>query len=197
MVLLRYSFLVFSFISTCLMGSASNILKCLLVSFSTNVLIFSWLGSAISSVMCRFPLFITSMVHFSMPNSIPISWLYIFTVYISNSFSLLATVWCRPCTLLPIYWVCIWLCISWEYHWVASSLLQIVMVIVHIPGICLSGSFPQLSSFPLAVNSTLQFSIVSSINFMTLSGILYILRHCNISCFGGPYRKHLCSRSRR
>ena len=41
---------------------------------------------------CRFLLFITSMAHFSMPNSIPISWLYILTVCIKvfKSLSFLA-----------------------------------------------------------------------------------------------------------
>ena len=41
------------------------------------------------SIICLFPLFIISMVNYSMQNSIPISWLYILTVYVrvSNSFS--------------------------------------------------------------------------------------------------------------
>ena len=52
---------------------------------------FSWFGSSIPSVMCCFPLFLTSMAHFSMSNSIPMFWLYLLTVYIkvSNSFSFL------------------------------------------------------------------------------------------------------------
>ena len=41
LVLLKYSFLIFSFISTCLMVSAFNISKYLNVSFSSSVLIFS------------------------------------------------------------------------------------------------------------------------------------------------------------
>ena len=45
-----------------------------------------------SLVMCRFPLIITSIARFSMPNSISISWLHILTVFfrVSNSFPLQA-----------------------------------------------------------------------------------------------------------
>ena len=61
------------------------------VSFSLSVLIFSWLGSSILSVIRRFPLFIISMVHFlcQIPSLCPD---YILTAYIraSNSFPFLA-----------------------------------------------------------------------------------------------------------
>ena len=53
------------------MVSASKIPKYSQVSFSSSVLILSWFGRPIPSVRCRLPLFIISMVHFSMPNSIP------------------------------------------------------------------------------------------------------------------------------
>ena len=43
---------------------------------------FSWFSSSIPSVMCCFPLFIITMPHFSMPNSIPLLWLYILTTCI-------------------------------------------------------------------------------------------------------------------
>ena len=93
LVLLRYSFFNFSFISTCLMVSASNIPKYSYVSFSLNVLIFSRFTSSITSVMCRFPLFLISMAHFSIPNSIPVSWVYILTtcIRVSKSFSFLVS----------------------------------------------------------------------------------------------------------
>ena len=87
LVLLRYSFWILSFISTCLMVSASKMSKYFYVSFSPSVRILSWFGSSIPSVRCRLPLFITSTFFYA--NSIPISWLYILTVYIrvSSSFS--------------------------------------------------------------------------------------------------------------
>ena len=59
-VLLRYSFRIVSFICTCLMVSASKMPKYSKVSFSSSVLILSWFGSSIPSVICRLPLFMTS-----------------------------------------------------------------------------------------------------------------------------------------
>ena len=43
---------------------------------------FFWCGRSISSIPCRFSLFIICMAHFYMSNSIPISWLYILTACI-------------------------------------------------------------------------------------------------------------------
>ena len=62
---------------------------------------FSLFGSSIPIIICRFPLLIINMAHFSMQNSIPMSWLYILTacIRVSGSFSFLATIWCHPCTL--------------------------------------------------------------------------------------------------
>ena len=111
-------FKFFSFISRCLMVSASNISKYFKASFSPSVLI-TWFGSSTHSVICGLPLFISSMVHFSMQKSISISWLYILIVCVgvSNAFSFLEKVWCRPNTsggwsFLAIYWVSIRMCIS-------------------------------------------------------------------------------------
>ena len=93
LVLLKYSFFLFFifFTSTCLLVSASNIPEYLHVSFFWAFWCFSWFGSLIPSVTCRFPLFITSMVHFSVPNSIPMSWLFILTacIRVFNYFSFL------------------------------------------------------------------------------------------------------------
>ena len=83
LVLQIYYFLFFSFISTCSMVSASKMPKYLYVSFSLSVLILYWFGSSIHLVRCRSPLFITSIAHFAMPNSIRMSWLYILAVCIS------------------------------------------------------------------------------------------------------------------
>ena len=92
LVILRYYFLIFSFISTCLIVSASKMPKYLHVSFSPSVLILSWFGRSILSVRCRLPLFCTNIAHFSVPNYIPISWLYILTacIRVSSSFSFFA-----------------------------------------------------------------------------------------------------------
>ena len=64
-VLLIYMFLIFfSFLSACLMVSASNVPMYLWVSFYSNVVFFSWLSSSILSVMCHFQILIINMVHF-------------------------------------------------------------------------------------------------------------------------------------
>ena len=97
LLLPRYSFLIFSFISTCLMESASKIPKYLNVFFSLSVLILSWFGSYIPSDRCRLPLFIACMAHFSLSNSIPMSSLHVLEFLVH--FHFLQTVWCRPCTL--------------------------------------------------------------------------------------------------
>ena len=95
LVLLRYSFLIFSFISPCLIVSASKMPKYLYVSFSPSVLIFSWFGSSFPSVRCCLPLFITSMAIFlcRIPSLCP-DW-----IRVSSSFNFLQIVWCHPWTL--------------------------------------------------------------------------------------------------
>ena len=98
-VLLKYSFLIFFFHFHLCDVSTSKMPNYLYASFSLCFLIITWFGCSTPSVMCRLLVFI-KMVHFSMPNSIPISWLYIPTVFIrvSSSFCFLQTVWYRPCT---------------------------------------------------------------------------------------------------
>ena len=59
-------FLKISYHIACLDASTSNIPNYLSVSFS-------WFGSSIPTVICRFLLFIISITHFSMPDSIPFS----------------------------------------------------------------------------------------------------------------------------
>ena len=77
-VLLRYPFIVFSFLFACMMVSASNIYKYLLFFFSLSVQVISWFDSSIHFNICLFPIFIRSITDFSTSNSIPIFWLYIF-----------------------------------------------------------------------------------------------------------------------
>ena len=103
LVLLRYSFWICSFISTYLMGSASKMPKYLYICFCPSVLIWSWFGSSIPSVICRLPLFITSMAHFSMPNSIPMSWLYILTACLRVSSSFSFFFFFAKCLMLSMY----------------------------------------------------------------------------------------------
>ena len=111
--------------------------------------------------MCRLLLSITSMKHFSMPNSIPMVWLHILktSIRVSDFFlfysfffffanRLMSSMYIRwfifSCHLLSLYTPMHFL----QCSWVASLLLQIVMVLLHLPGIYRFGSSLQLS-FPL------------------------------------------------
>ena len=97
----------------------------------------------------------------------PMSWQYILTacIRVSTSFSFLAnslmsSMYISEWSFPAIYLVCIWLCISRVCGWVASSLLQIAIVIAHLPARHLSGyslqlSFSLLLSIPLSIFSCL------------------------------------------
>ena len=128
---------------------------------------FSWFGCSTPSVMCRLPVFITSMGHYSMPNSIPKSWRYILIVYVSetNSFSFLAK------SLMSS------ICIKWLIF--SCDLLSFYPA-VHLLTMWLSGIiaitdskgdsaslwyrllwiFNSVKLFPPAANSTLQVSMI-------------------------------------
>ena len=127
----------------------------LYVSFSPSVLITNWFGCS-TPLMCRLSLFITSMLHFSSPNSFRISWLYMFIIYIrvSNPLSFLAKkVWCRPCTSN-----------GWSFSCDLLSFFPLVHFLSN--GDCASSwnmllwiyTFAEL--FSHAVSSTLQISMV-------------------------------------
>ena len=109
-----------------------------------------------------FATFITSIEHFSMPTSIPMSWMYILCVLgFPVLFHFFQIVWCHPCILggwsfLAIYRVCIRLCIFWDL-W-----LKRIMAIMNSKGdsaspwkipLCVVVS---TKLRPPAVNSTLQ-----------------------------------------
>ena len=171
LVLMRYSFLISSFICTRLMVSASKMPKYLKVS--PSVMILSWFCSSIPSVLCRLPVSITSMAQFFMPNSIPMPRLYILSVCIrlSSSFSffansLMSSIYIRwlifTCDLLSLYpgvhFLIIW--------------LSGIMAIMNSKGDSASPwkiplwIFVSAKLLPPAVNSTLQAVMVFSMKFM-------------------------------
>ena len=81
LVRLRYSFYVFFHLHLfhgIHFQFSQRLISFLLISFR-SVQVFSWFITSIPSFICCFPLFIISMAHFSIPNSIPISSLYILT----------------------------------------------------------------------------------------------------------------------
>ena len=104
LVLLRLSFLIFFFHLRFILVTTSKIHKYLWFYFSPNFLIFSWFGSSILSIICclfLFPLFITSMVHAFMINSILEFWLYILIAFISvfNHFF----IFCKELDVFQVY----------------------------------------------------------------------------------------------
>ena len=76
---------------------------------------FSWFVSSFPTIICHFLLFTISMAHFVMPNSIPVSLLYILRLSISFSFfaNNLMSMYMRWLIFFPtIYEACIRVCIS-------------------------------------------------------------------------------------
>ena len=160
------------------MMSASNIPKYLYVSFSSSVQIFSWFGSSIISVICRFPLFLICLVHFSMLNSIPMSWLYILTanIRVSNSFLFWPTVWYCPCTLgnwsFPTISIC--LCLSWVIIYYVLRVLYTRISWWSFTGVWVTASLLKslgLFSVFLPISTMLKFYNFSSL-FTNLLGIV-------------------------
>ena len=155
----------------------------LYVSFFLSVLTLSWFGSSVISVRFRLPLFLSSMAHFSMANSILMSWLYIPSACIRVS-SLMSSLYIR------------WLIFSCDLLSLYSA--------VHFLSMCLSGIeaimdsngdsasswnephwiFASAKLLPPAVISTLLVFMVFSIVFRTSCDILYILRQFIVHLWG-------------
>ena len=156
------------------MVSASKIPKYLYVSFSPSVLILSWFGSSIPSDRCHLPLFITSMVHFSMPNSIPMFWLYILTacIRVSSSFSIFATCLMQSMYIRWLIFSCDLLSFYPAVHFLRMW-LNGIMAIINSNDDCASLWNILLWIFVLAklllpaVNSTFQVFMVFPIKYMT------------------------------
>ena len=147
------------------MVSTSNIPKYLKVSFSPRVLISSWFVMSVTSVMCRFMLLISSMVHFTMSNSIPMYWQCILTACIRafNSFSLLTK---SLMSSLHIRWL-IFSCDLWSLYPPMRFLNMWFSSIIAITNRTGDRSSPRKIShwifssaklFPPAVNTALHFS---------------------------------------
>ena len=137
----------------------------------------------IPSVLCRLPLFITSMAHFSLLNPIPISWLYILTacMRVSSSFSFFANSLMSSMYIRWLIFSCDLRSLYPAVHFL-SMWLRDIMAIMNSKGDSASALkiplriFVSAKLFPLAVSSTLQVFMVFSVKFMTSCDILYILR---------------------
>ena len=81
LVCLKYSFLFSFFFHHCLFDCVHfQYSQILVIYFLPSVLMLSCFGSSSPSIVCLFPLFIMSMVHFSISKSIPTFLLYILIV---------------------------------------------------------------------------------------------------------------------
>ena len=151
---------------------------------------FSWFRSSFSSIICRVSLLIVSMAHFSISNSIPISWLYILPtcIRISNFFfHFLQTIWCRG------GWFFLWLVkflytpaflkykIEWHHRYYNSNGNGNYASVWKIPFLI----FTSVKLLTPAVRSTLQFCMVFSITFIscTFLSVYYRALQDQILCF--------------
>ena len=74
----------------------------LLALFFSENFDFSWICSPTYSVMCVFRLIIISIVPFSLQNSIPLSWLYIRSVFTRISKS--SSFFCKQVGVVHVLW---------------------------------------------------------------------------------------------
>ena len=165
-------------------------------SFSSSILILSWFGSYIPSVRCFLTLFMTSRAHFLMPNSIPMSWLYILTVSIrvSSSFSFFADSFMSSIYIRWLIFSCDLLSLYPAVHFL-SMWFSDIMAIMNGSGDRASPwktplwIFVSAKLFPPAVNSTLQFfmfffrwSLWLCVIFCTFETVYYPALRNHIIC---------------
>ena len=161
---------------------------------------FSWFGTFIPSVMWHFCFSLLEWLIF-MPNSMPLSWLNIFTscIKVSHSFwflvnSLMSSMHFRwfifSCDLLslypPVHFLSMWLSsiiANTNSNGDSASHWNIPLWI-----------FASAKFFPSAMNSTPQIFMVFLMKFMTSSDTLYILRQFIIQSFGS-YHNSFCYKS--
>ena len=122
-----------------------------------------------------------------VPNSIPISSLPVLGIPIF--FFFLQTVWCCPCTWGGWFFSCDLWSLYPPVHFLSKWFRDIIAITNSnghsvSPWKILLWIFTSVKLFPLAVSSTLQFFIISSINLMISSDILYILRQSIIQLCG-------------
>ena len=131
------------------------------------------------------------MAHFSVPNSIPISWLYIliflisirnFYLFLTNSLiSSISISWLifRCKIVIPVHYLSMWF----------SSIIaiKIVIVKVHFPGRYLSGFSSQLLFSPLSCFSWLRW------RSLWLCCISCTFLDSLLSSYVGSYRRPFCS----
>ena len=130
-----------------------------------------------------FPAFQYKNSTFSLPNSIPMSWLYILTACekVYNSFSFGAYSFVSSMYIRGLIFSCDLVSLYLPAHFLSMWLSSLIAITNSNGGSASPWNIPlwvltTIELFPSALNSTLQVPIVFLINFMTLLDILYILR---------------------
>ena len=190
LVLLRYSFLMFFFISTCMIVSTSKILKYLYVSYSPRILIFSWFDSSIPSVRWHLPVFITSKAHFQC--QIPSLCLNCVFSQCVLEFPVLFHFYkqfdvVNVDTVIDFLWRFSKFVSGWTFSWYVVS--DIIAIINKNGDSAFPWNIPfwifaSAQLFPPTVNFPFHVFMVFSIKFIGSSDILYILRQFNIPLCG-------------
>ena len=162
---------------------------------------FFLIYSSIPFVMCCFTLFIISMTHFSMPNSIPTCWLYILTgcVRVCNSLSFFENSLISSMNVMWLIFSCTLVSFYPTVHYLIMFLSDIIAFInsngcIAYPWNISLWIFSLANFFSPPVNSTFQVFMVYSINFMTSSDILFIWGSL-LSNFAIPYHMYFCSQA--
>ena len=140
--------------------------------------------------MPHFLRFIISIAHFSVPNTNPMSWLYILTagIRVYHSFSFFANILMSSMYLRWLIFSCNLLSLHPAVHFLSMWLSGIIAITNSNED---SASlwkisiwiFASATPFPPAVNFPLQIFMVSSIKFIISSDILYILRQFIIQLY--------------
>ena len=164
------------------MMSVSNIPKYLYVSISPNVLVLSWFGSSIPSIISHFPLFIIIMAHVLC--EIPFLYLHCISSLSVEGFSIILnfwlTVWSRPCTLGGWFFSGDLWSLYTPVHFQSMWLSRIIDITNCIGDSASSRKIPfwiftSAKIFPPVISCTPQFSMVFLINFITSLDLMYIL----------------------
>ena len=121
--------ILFSFFLSSLL--VSNIPKNFKFSFSLSILALSWFGSPLPSIVSLFEFFVISMAHFSMPNSIPTSWLYILIVCFQFFFIFLK--FCRQLYFVVLFTSHKLTDSPWFLEYYCSKSYLIMVVIIGLP----------------------------------------------------------------
>ena len=172
----------YSFLSSCSMVSAFNISKYLHVLLSPSVLIFSWFGISILSIICLFS-FSLSAKHiflYQIPSLYPDSIILIVFIMVCNSFFIFCNILLSSMYMKWLIFSCDLVGFYLPVHFLSMWISGIIAITNNNDDRKSSRNIPPwifsfAKLFPPVVTSTFQFFVVSGRKFIILSDILYIL----------------------